>query len=294
MTCTRRPGATWSGCTCPTCQPLNLRARKRYYALGERHSPMRRAARARLDQWTTDGYSAEWVASATGIPFGTIWHATHDAANDLPHIANARAILAADIATATSGKRTAHGVTRRLQALAALGWAGKDIRAASGLPLPTISGYQAGERALTTATTWHRVMDAWEELSGRRGSSTRTLNRAAAKGWASPAAWDDIDDPQERPTGVACTRRDCSRPVLARSLCRSHYDAERRGTTPAERAWINVDDLRDLAEWGATTQQAADRLGVQLDSVTTRLRRLHDAALTARFARNDVDAEMAA
>ena len=294
MTCTRRPGATWSGCTCPTCQPLNLRARKRYYALGERHTPTRRAARTRLDRWTDEGYGSEWIASATGIPFGTIWHLTHDSASDLPHIANARAIIAADITTATTGKRDAHGVTRRLQALAALGWGGPEIAAASGLPAATISGYQAGQRSQVTATTWHRVMAAWDQLADRRGASARTIKRARANRWAPPAAWDDIDNPASEPTGLSCTSGDCPRPVLAQGLCSGHYEERRTGRTLKNRTWIDAEALRDFAGWGMTIQQAADRLGVQRDSIVTHLHRRGDPDVAARFARNDAAWEWSA
>ena len=69
----------------------------------------------------------------------------------------------------------------------------------SGLPLATISGYQAERRSIVTAPTWRRVMAAWDALSGSMGRSVRTIKRAAAAGWSPPMAWDDIDDPAEQP-----------------------------------------------------------------------------------------------
>ncbi len=293
MTCKRRPGATWSSCTCPTCHPLNLRARKRYSALGERHTPTRRAARAQLDQWTADGLTAEWISSATGAPFPTIYNLARYVA-DLPHIATSRAILTADITTATTGKRTAIGVTRRLQALAALGWTGQDIKAASGLPLPTVSGYQSGARELTTATTWHRVNDAWDALSGRRGASVRTLKRAALNGWPPPAAWDDIDDPNEQPIDKACVDPDCTKPAIAKGLCHGHYAIHIEGRAFRHRIHIDEESAADLARFGVTTTEAARRLGVQRDSLMTWLDRQGHADLAARFNRNDIAWEMAA
>lgn len=261
MTCIRRPGATWSSCTCPDCLTLRARERKRYQ-VGYRHAPVRKAARARIDHWTERGYSAEWIASATGIPHRTVWSLVKGA--ELPHVANSRAILAADIDTATTGKRTALGATRRLQALAAAGWSGPDIREVSGLPLATISGYQAGRRSIVTAPTWRRVMAAWDALAGSMGRSVRTIKRAAAAGWSPPMAWDEnIDDPAATPW----------------------TDSGPRGAHVSGYGVVNRDSLTDCAEWGMTVREAADRLGVSREAIEVGVTR-HAPELRARFARN--------
>lgn len=262
-TCIRRPGSTWTGCRCPECAADTGRTRKRYAALHERWSPTRQAGRDRLDTWTRDGYTAEWISSATGIPFTTVWTLTRN--TETPHIATARALLAADITTATTGSRPAHGTTRRLQALAAIGHTLYDIEAASGLPINTTSGYQNGKRERVTAETWHRVNAAWDKLANTPGRSQRTRNRAAANGWAPPLAWDEesIENIDSRPFGSDGSK-DVVDPVVVARACAGDAPAT---MTRAERA----EATRVLTERGMSAAQIAGMLGVT-DRTVVRLR----------------------
>lgn len=95
------------------------------------------------------------------------------------------------------------GVTRRVQALALLGWSGESIahRAGmSGARLREIMRFDRIERA-----TLHRVAEVYDDLWATPApvspSSLRTRTIAHKRGWAPALAWDDdtIDDPAALP-----------------------------------------------------------------------------------------------
>lgn len=89
---------------------------------------------------------------------------------------------------------------RRIQALAAIGWSlaeqsrrlGRDRHFADVI---------LGQRRVTAGTA-REVGRLYDLLSGqpRRGNlADRTRAYAASRGWVPPAAWDNIDDPDEQP-----------------------------------------------------------------------------------------------
>lgn len=110
----------------------------------------------------------------------------------------------------------AAGTRRRVQALAVRGW-----------PLPTLATYcdvpidtwqrltRCPEGARVTVSTARQVADVFKRLSRVEPSTSgvpahtaaRMRTLAVGKGWVSSAAWDDIDDPSERPKGL---RREAS------------------------------------------------------------------------------------
>lgn len=142
-----------------------------------------------------------------------------------------------------------HGVTRRLQALAALGWPAHTLAARLGYTDVAVQQWRRGRHSRVRLATHQRVTALYEQLWDQPGPSTYTRRRAAEYGWAAPMAWDDIDDPDARPdTG-------------ARSPARG---------TPAR---IYLDDVDHLRGYGMTLEQVARRLGVETGSITQAQRR---------------------
>jgi transcriptional regulator with XRE-family HTH domain len=105
------------------------------------------------------------------------------------------------------------GVTRRIQALVALGWSQSKLAAQLGIQRSNfrLTEYQWSLRWQTVKA----VRALYEELSmtlppeddwRQRIAASRARNYAAARGWAPPLAWDDdqIDDPtaSPNPTGA--------------------------------------------------------------------------------------------
>lgn len=150
---------------------------------------------------------------------------------------------------------TRHGVTRRLQALRALGWSKNQLARITGLNPITIQRITNDDESPITSKTVATITAAYQRtawtLPPQHNDDQRRMvamiRRAASeRGWAPPAAWDNIDtDPA--PNGVP-SDRGCRRPVP-------------------------IDDALRLLRAGVDPEQVADRIGVSTASLARRLRR---------------------
>lgn len=107
------------------------------------------------------------------------------------------------------------GTTRRLRALYALGWTSTEISARLDVSAARVSHLIAGRQSKVHHTTAARVDALYNALSMTVPQDAEHLTahqvrvhdrqrrQSAAKGWAPPLAWDDIDDPDEAPTAWA-------------------------------------------------------------------------------------------
>lgn len=267
MTCIRRESSTWTACRCPRC----LAIRRRVDGLRQLgslppHDPT--AAHRRVAAWLAAGYEPAWIASACGIPVRCIQDiATRRRRGQTLRLGRRRtaAILAADITTGAAARGPATGSTRRVQALAALGWTIAHIADAAGVSPMTVSYLQRDRHRLIGWRHARSIAAAYTRLCMTPGPSQVTRDRAAAAGWAPPLAWDDIDDPASTPW------RD------ERDPHERHYDAQRR---------VDLDDLDLLASDGHTVATAAARLGVDADTIRQACRRHQRGDLVARLERN--------
>ena len=93
------------------------------------------------------------------------------------------------------------GVTRRLRALARMGYRATDVAAATGLHPVQVQRYMAGNETAVLKTSYDKIAAAYNQLSMTPGPSTLARNRAEAKHWPPPLAWDDdtIDNPNAQP-----------------------------------------------------------------------------------------------
>lgn len=128
------------------------------------------------------------------------------------------------------------GTIRRIQALAVIGWTQTVLAERLGWTQSRLANHLAREKV--NANTAAAVAGLFNELQLIPGPSRIARERAVLKGWASPMAYDEIDDPTEIPKTGALV-----------------------DVTAAER----IDELREL---GITDIRAiAFRLGIQPDSV---------------------------
>ncbi|HLS03092.1 MAG TPA: hypothetical protein VK054_14140, partial [Beutenbergiaceae bacterium] len=97
----------------------------------------------------------------------------------------------------------ATGTCRRLQALAVMGWPATVIAEHVGVTRETLRAITHGERHRVLRATAQAVMQVFGDLCMAVGPNPATATIAKRKGWVSTLAWDDIDDPNERPQGVA-------------------------------------------------------------------------------------------
>lgn len=97
------------------------------------------------------------------------------------------------------------GSIRRIQALVAIGHSMRTIDDHLGWAWGTTSRYLIANHKTTHRTTADRIATVYQQLcmttpTGPYANRNRKL--AERKGWAPPLAWDNIDDPNERPTGM--------------------------------------------------------------------------------------------
>lgn len=153
-------------------------------------------------------------------------------------------------------KVSALGSQRRVQALRALGHSKEAICAAGGWTDQSSLDYALRATTITPATA-KRVAAAYEALcmtlaDGPKANRMRLL--AARKGWAPPLAWNDIDDPNEKPAGWQY--REQSRFTRAETMRELDHLGE--GITGACRRlqvtreglekWAERHDMRDVYE----------------------------------------------
>jgi hypothetical protein len=181
------------------------------------------------------------------------------------------ALNLADVYDQASGLVPSVGAVRRVQALMALGWRKADL-ADQGVPAGQLV---ARSRDLIGVTRWRQVREVYDRLSMTPGPSQAARDRAAARGYLPPLAWDEetIDDPrattQDGEEGEAAL--DCV--AVDRAVDMAAADAS-CGTdlplTQDERIAV----VRRLTARGSSDTEVAGVLGVS-DRTVLRLRQRH-------------------
>lgn len=200
-TCIRRHYSTWTSCTCDDCRILTRKAKKRVRTGRYRPDAARDQAWEALDRMIGEGWTPLAMASATGLPktyFDSLTTKLRErGVRQKIGQQHAHAILNAG--APTEGTIGTLGSTRRVQALAAIGWSLRDLSDHSGLPRVTIQVIRLAQTATIKPATANAIAATFDELCMSPGSSERTRQRALEAGWAPPLAWDDIDDPAATP-----------------------------------------------------------------------------------------------
>ena len=93
------------------------------------------------------------------------------------------------------------GISRRLQALVAIGYPNHYLSDQLGIGPSYVSKLMHNGRRNVNADTATRVKALYDRLSMTPGPSWEARERARKRGWVPPLAWDDdaIDDPQAVP-----------------------------------------------------------------------------------------------
>lgn len=102
------------------------------------------------------------------------------------------------------------GTTRRLQALAAMGWSTRQLAARLGVTGNAIASLRGNRRDRVLASTAAAITALYEDCwwrtpPGRSCDLARAETWALRQGWADPSRWadQDLDDPDARPGGFA-------------------------------------------------------------------------------------------
>jgi hypothetical protein len=92
------------------------------------------------------------------------------------------------------------GTARRLRALARIGWSFPALGQRLGVTKEAVKGWALAdtEGKYLRLSTINRIAALYDELCMIPGPSKTAVNRATAKGWSPPLAWDEgqIDDPR--------------------------------------------------------------------------------------------------
>lgn len=213
--CIRKPGSVWTSCRCADCLERERITDKRR-RWGKTTPAPSAQAWARLEELVSAGWTRAAIASAAGIPAGTVTRCLSTINHDRPRYplghATAKAIVAINPGDApTQGHVSGEPARRRLRALARLGWSSTAIVAemtAAGTPAPhqtALNKLRSGEHHRAEPETDRFARLAYDHLSMRVPpsgcSATITRNKAAKLGWLPPLAWDDdqLDDPDATP-----------------------------------------------------------------------------------------------
>lgn len=180
-------------------------------------------------------------------------------------------ILAVTPTTTTPLADTSHvpatPTRRRVQALIAIGWTAANIAGHTTLTGKHVADLANGHQWTTHATA-SQIAHAYSQLAWATPPdspwSTAARNRAARRGWAPPAAWDDIDnDTAPQPWQAA---------------------------TPTGRGWRgrtwHIDDVQHFADLGMDRAETARRLGIQPETLRDKLPALGHPELLEQLDRN--------
>lgn len=100
---------------------------------------------------------------------------------------------------------SAIGAMRRVQALRAIGYTVPQLAEATGLSTVYLYQLSEGRRSKQiNKRNFQRIAEVYRTLCVQplhnRGTALRAKNYAKKNNWYPPMAWDDIDDPTERPS----------------------------------------------------------------------------------------------
>jgi transcriptional regulator with XRE-family HTH domain len=154
------------------------------------------------------------------------------------------------------------GSRRRLRGLARAGYSQDDICRRLGLAegMSSMSKLFSGSQLKITASNARRIAALFAELELVPGPSQRAVRDAKRKGWPHPLEWDEdtIDDPAAEP------------------------HAPLRAAPPLERGRPIPDDFAEIVaehrELGRTDNDIAQRLGIKLGTLQSRMQRLERCA----------------
>jgi len=141
---------------------------------------------------------------------------------------------------------------RKLQALIAIGWTQTEIAKRLHVDPSNIKSLITGSRAIFTSKD-KKVDQLFRQLQNTPGRSDLARQRAKRLNWLPPMAWDDIDDPSERPQ-------------------HEHLRKESRAYK------IHPEDLQELTRLGWSNEEIAKRYNMKIKSVERQLYRIRSTA----------------
>lgn len=190
------------GCRCDDCLVVSRRYDKRLRLDNQRG--IRRLvdptnARNHVERLVYCGMSRRSIAIAAGYKDGTGLNVILSRKSIRRE--TERKILSVSLKNdkANKGWVSSTGAVRRLQALCAMGWKMKIIVDKAGVNPDTISDIRNAKVDRVTERVYEAISNVYEELHMADGGDIRSKRIAERNNWVPPLAWDDIDNPKEKP-----------------------------------------------------------------------------------------------
>jgi len=222
-------------CECMACPKCNVRewARNRYrlqaYGQWDPHADLD-AVRAHLDDLRAHGIGVTAIAKASGVGRSQVERIRRGATKRIGKETAAKLLA---VTPEDRAQLPAWRVTRRLRALNAIGYSTRHLADLLGTTQEVVSDHLVGDRKWVQVKTLDSVSELYERLCMTPGGNAASRRIAGKRGYAPPLAWENIDDPDEQPTGIG------------------HISPERGAA------------LRDMHALGFNTTEAARRLDVR-------------------------------
>jgi len=250
-------------CRCELCRAANRkyasdRARVNWSDRFQHQWTTPDKALAHLDMLRGAGMGLRQINLSTGIARSTLQQL---AGRKRISRATEASVLAVRPAPAAGARVDGTGTMRRLRALMAIGWSGKQLGDRLDITTANLWPLVRGREHVHAATA-RKVADLYDQLWDQPGNRQKSINLAQRRGWALPLAWDDdeIDDPAATPC------------------------LDTRATGVQVPLDVLLEDFEHTrGQHGGNTRLAAERLGVTRDALERALHRARAAGVEVTF-----------
>lgn len=200
----------WQPCRCTECRAAATRISKSQALRRLRGLPSyidRQAVATHVRALLDGGWTRVQIADTAQVGRKTIWNVLNSSLATV-QTATAQALLALD-PKAAPGFRPAVGATRRVRALCAMGWPLWWTARQAGLSETGLRDISSGRTKSVSVARFDALDRVYRAYAMRPGPSESAKKTARAKQWVTAAAWNDIDDPNDKPHSVVgrCERQ---------------------------------------------------------------------------------------
>jgi hypothetical protein len=200
----------WQACRCNLCRAAALRTAKTQELRRLRGIPAyvdRSIVAAHVRLLLAAKWDRQTIADTAGVSRKTVFNVLNSTRANV-QIGTAQALLKLRPEDAPSW-RPAFGAMRRVRALSAMGWPLWWTAEQAGLSETGIRDICSGRTQMVSRERFDAIDRVYRAHAMRLGPSDVARTVARAKHWATAAAWNDIDDPNDQPHSVIglCERR---------------------------------------------------------------------------------------
>lgn len=196
-----RRNNNWAPCRCDFCRAAWRRDCKIRDLRKLRGAPPyvdRAVIVAHINRLIDSGWNLTAIYTTAGVSRRALWSWLNGTVEGVQHAVAAR-ILALRPVPRTPDLVPAIGTARRLQALAAMGWPVTRSGIEAGISDTHARNLAAGRHQHVTREVAAKVAAYYRPRCLRPGPSACAKTVALRNGWVTALAWDDIDDPNDRP-----------------------------------------------------------------------------------------------